>query len=133
MKQFFGLPLSWYHGDCASSSNRNSAFASSAIFLASANGIAWSNLGTLELPDHRTITEIQPLLKSGDEKEINVSAQFVRNDTGWALSGAEYSLRVGDLGKPLASFANAVDMSTTEGKKMAVCSISIKTRSQPSK
>ena len=80
----------------------------------------FSELGTLELPDHRTITEIQPLLKSGDEKEINVSAQFVRNNTGWVLNGAEYSLRVGDLGKPMASFDSAVDMSTAEGKKMAV-------------
>lgn len=78
----------------------------------------FSDLGTIQLPGRRTITEIQPLLKSGDGREINVSARFIRNDTGWVLNGAEYSLRVGDLGKPLASFDHAVDMSNADGKKM---------------
>jgi hypothetical protein len=76
-------------------------------------------LGTLQLPENRTITEIQPLLKVGDTKTINATGSFIHTDGGWQLSGpAEYNIRMEDIGVPLAAVNNAVDMSSAKGKKL---------------
>jgi hypothetical protein len=76
-------------------------------------------LGTLQLPENRIITEIQPLLKVGATKTINATGSFIHTDGGWQLSGpAEYNIRMEDIGVPLAAVNNAVDMSSEKGKKL---------------